>query len=626
MSTFIRSPLLRRLRWPLLIAAGLGLTVWVGGAVAASRARSAANERLAKRGLVLTCEGESWSPWGGVTLTNAALTQLAAPHEPVASISNIHVDLQWWDAVTAREAVTHWQARDATLVAHDEEGAVMLEHFSTSFVVRKGKVEVEQLAARHGPASFDLSGEIVTAPNTGAPPSAEFRLRLKALRGVLSTLKFEPAGGEFAITGTFSLDARAKPWSWNATAKGEGQEVIWLTVPLQKAVSEGQFSQDGMQLSNQLAFAHGSARMEMKREGGWKDTPLRLSGTLTDSAGREDAFRGTYETGRRALEIAELKGKADLLELARNVPALAGKMPRSLQVKTFPEIAARDLNCVWQEPGEPPAWSLARLQLRSSADIAVSIRGNALAVEDITGALAYEDREWQLHELRGRLLGGRFSLQGSYDGHTLSKAELALESLHLSRFSPWLGKINSRLDDSELTLAYRGAICGREPVRSTGSGSLVLTNAPVVHIPVLDQAYSLFPKLLPRKGSGGTGECQMTFTMTKGVAAIDPFKARSESVTVTAKGTVDLVRRHMSGHARANLRGLVGIATSPLSHVLTDMDIEGPLNDVRISPQGPAGAVKKTVRAAKGGVKLSSQVLNTGLTLPFRALGMLDDD
>lgn len=205
----------------------------------------------------------------------------------------------------------------------------------------------------------------------------------------------------------------------------------------------------------------------------------------------------------------------------------------------------------------------AGMQLRSAADIAVTVQEQPLNVEDITGNLSYADRSWQFTRMKGKLLGGSFALDGSYDGRVLSKASITLQSLHISRLSPWAGKVNAKLDNSEMTMAYQGSICGREPVRSTGSGTLMLTNAPVVDIPILDQAYSLFPKLLPRKGSGGTGECQLSFVMTKGVASVDPFKARSESVTVTAKGTVNLVRKQVDGTARANLRGLVGIVTSP---------------------------------------------------------------
>lgn len=599
------------------------LLAWGGGAWAGSWARGVLNKRLADHGLALTCSAETWSPWNGVTLQKAELRRTAAGAAPVAAISALHVDLEWAASWKTGAAVTHWRARDATLTLHDEEGAVTLQHFTASLTVNNGKAALERLGMRDGPVTYDLTGEVLTGSENAAATQGGPQLRLKALRGMLNTLHFT-GPGEFKVTGSFRVDARQRPWMWNASLHGEGRQVAWHSVPLEAAVSEAKLSAAGMKVASSLQFSRGSGRVEITREG-WKHTPLRLQGSLTDTAGRQDEFKGSYQAAERRLEVEELSGKADLFELLGNVPALAGRLPQAIKIKTFPEIAARDLVCIWHAPGKPPSWSLARAQLRSPADFVVSVHEQPLSINDMTGSLGFEDGTWLFHDVRGGLLGGSFGLEGRYDGRALRKADISLRSLRLSRLSPWVGKVNGKLDDSELTMSYRGSICGREPELSTGGGTVVLTNAPVVHIPVLDQAYALFPKLLPRKGSDGTGEFQMSFVMTKGVAAVDPFKARSESVTVTATGTVDLVRRRVDGQARANLRGVAGVVTAPLSHVLTDMEIQGPLSDIRIAPQGPLGAAKKTVKAAAGGVKFSSEVVGTGLTLPFRALGLLDD-
>ena len=99
---------------------------------------------------------------------------------------------------------------------------------------------------------------------------------------------------------------------------------------------------------------------------------------------------------------------------------------------------------------------------------------------------------------------------------------------------------------------------------------------------------------------------------------------------VTATGTVDLVNRQVSGIARANLRGVVGVATIPLSHVLTEMQVSGPIDDIRVARLTPRFAVKNlvtgTTNVAGGTVKLSSSVLREGLSLPFEALGMFGKD
>lgn len=615
----------RRIRWLLIIAALLPLLMWGAYEWLVSKARSTVEQRLADRGLELTYKSETWTPWDGITLQDAALVRRTAAREPVASITTIHIDVQWLASWQARAVLTHWTAQDSTLVVNDAEGAVTLEHFSTEFIVQEGKVTMQHLVMHQGGLSIDVTGDIITAPKSPGP-KPEFQLRLKALRGVFNTLNFSPGHGEFKVTGTFTMDVRQKPWTWNARLHGAGRDVEWRGVPMQEALSDAQVTQDGMDSTTQIKFASGSSKIQVKREGGWKGTPLILEGTATDTHGHSDEFSGTFITDSKTLRLDHLTGQADLFELLGNVPALAKHLPQSVHVKTFPDLAAKDFVCVWHTPGEPPTWTLGSAQTRSPAAIAVSVQKHPLNVEDLTASVSYADRSWDIKSLKGKLLGGSFALDGSYNGKVLSKADIALESLNISRLSPWAGKVSSKLDKSELTMNYQGAICGLDPERSTGGGSVVLTSAPVVHIPILDQAYSLFPKILPRKGSDGTGEFQMSFVMTKGIATIDPFKARSESVTVTAKGTVDLVHKKVDGEARANLRGVVGIVTSPLSHVLTDMDIRGPLSNIRISHKGPVAAVKKGVEAAGDGVQFTSNALSTGLTLPFRALGMLDDD
>ncbi|MDB6007615.1 MAG: AsmA-like C-terminal region [Prosthecobacter sp.] len=614
-----------RIRCLLIIAALLPVLMWGAYHWLVVKARSTLDQRLADRGLELTYKSETWTPWGGITLQEAALIRRRAAREPVASISNVHIDLEWGASWDARAAITHWTAKETTMVVNDEEGAVTLERFSTEFIVQEGKVTMQNLVMHQGGLTVDVTGAIVTAPKS-AGPKPEFQLHLKALRGVFNTLNFSPDHGEFKVTGAFTMDVREKPWTWNAKLHGEGREVEWRGVPMDEAISDAEVNEEGMDSTSQVKLANGSTQMKLKRKGGWKGTPLVLEGTATDTHGHSDEFSGSFVTDAKTLRIDRLTGKADLFELLGNVPALAKKLPQSVHVKTFPEIAARDFVCVWHTHGEPPAWTLGSAQTRSPADVVVNVQKHPLNVEDLTGSVSYEESAWQIKSLKGKLLGGSFALDGSYKGKVLSKADIALQSLNISHLAPWAGKVSSKLDKSELTMNYKGSIFGRDPARSTGSGTVVMTNAPVVHIPILDQAYSLFPKILPRKGSGGTGEFQMTFVMTKGIASIDPFKARSESVTVTAKGTVDLVHKKVDGQARANLRGLVGIVTSPLSQVLTDMDISGPLNNIRISPQGPTAAVKKSVKAANDGVQFTSNALRTGLTLPFRALGLLDED
>lgn len=615
----------RWLRWVVgVLVVVLGL-MWVGHHWLVSEAKTKVNERLAERGLTLKSKRETWSVWGGITLKEAALYRLEDENQPLLEVSRLDVDVLWGQAWAARQAITQWRAKEATLVLRDEAGTVELTDFTMDLLLKDRTLELTQVGMRHGALRTDLKGEILLG-SSGEGPKEPFEMNLRALRSVLNTLRFEEGSGQFLITGTFSADLQSEPVAWSADVKGTGQELNWRGLPMRDALVEGQVSQGGLSLASDLKLTAGSALVELTRSG-WQDTPVMMGGTLTDSAGRSDAFKGSYEGGTKTVTVAEIQGNADLVELAQGFPALADKLPSKITVKTFPEIEARDF--VLKTGKKPPVWTLASAQFKTPAAIVVEVRGKPVEVDEITGSLSYQGGEWQFDGLKGRLLDGRFTLDANYDGVELSKAKVTLKSLQLARLEPWLGDVGKGLQKSDLSLEYNGVICN-DPVRSTGSGSLVLSNAPVVHIPLLEQTYALFPKLLPDRGRAGAGSFQVTFSMTRGVATIDPFKGRSEALTVTAKGTVDLVNRQVEGHARANLRGVVGRITLPLSHVLTDMNIRGPLDDIRVSPDGPVGGVKKLLgggtEVAKDSVQMSGTVLKEGLMLPFQALGMFGDE
>lgn len=626
-----RSFVSRRLRLLLIVGAVFLGLLWAGYEVLLQTAQSRLNDRLAARGLVLTSASQSWSAWKGIALKDAALRRLpgteGADAAPLMEMSSLHVDVLWRETWTAGSAITRWQAEDATLTLHDEAGPVTLSHVSTDFDLRSGDIEIKRLDAVQGPLSFALRGKILLA-DTQAPstPKSPFKLNLRPLRSTLNTLRFNPERGPFHVTGDFTVDRRSSPPVWSGEVRGTGKDVEWRGLPLRDALVQGTVSQTGLELTCDLALLQGSALVKLSREG-WSQTPLNMTGTLTDTASRRDEFRASYLGSARTLTVDEISGPADLIELGRTYPPIAERIPDFVQVKTFPDLIAKDF--VWPLAPTEPEWTLGSLQLRSSADLILTLRDHPLAVNDLTGRLSQKGGVWHFDDLKGQLLEGRFTLEGDYDGRILNKARVSLRSLRLARLSPWLGKVSADLDDSDLSLTYSGAIC-RDPVRSTGSGSLVLTNAPVVHLPLIEQAYTLFPKVLPDRGRAGAGSFQMSFAMTKGIAKVDPFKARSESVTVTASGTVDLVKRRVDGKARANLRGIVGRITLPLSHVLTDMEISGPLDDIQVTPEGPVGgvrtAVSGTAKAVKGGAKLSSGVLREGLSLPFEALGLFGPD
>ena len=621
----VPKPRRRLVRVMLICFVIVSLISWAAIEWITAKAASEFRRRLAMRGMDLEYASEAWTPWNGLILTSAALHRNSTNHDSLIDLTRLHVDVRWQESWKTRTVITRWRTDDAILTLHDAVGAITLNHFTIDLVARAEAIEVSRVETNDGALTFALSGRILVGESDG-PVNKAVSLDLKPLRSTLAALKFKPGAGPFVVTGTFSLDSGASPPAWQADLAGAGKETEWRGLPLQEVTAESHVSNVGLKLDALLQFAKGSAKIAASLDG-WNGTPLLLSGSLVDSAARMDEFDGSFQGVSKTLSIAHISGSADLIELAGNVPSLAPQIPPSIKFKPFPDISAKGFS--WSSGDTPPTWSLASLQLRKPVEITVIVRNRSLIIDHLMGRASYEHKSWRFDGIKGRLLGGSFALDGDYDGRTLSKAEVSLRSLHLAELAPWVN-VRTTLDDSDLSFTYRGTIC-HQPTHSTGNGSLELTHAPEVHVPLLDQTYELFPTIIPRGNRGGTGEFQAAFSMTNGLATIDPFKARSDSLTVTATGTVDLEKRVVTGQARANLRGVAGIATSPLSHVLTEMWISGTLDNIRVTPLDPGAAAKSlitgTLGAAKGtaiaSARLSSDILANSLSLPFEAIGLL---
>ena len=599
----------------LIVTAVLGVVLFGANHWLVSTAQSTLRQRLTERGMNLTSSSESWSIFGGITLNNAALCGLP-DNEPLIEISALHVDILWREVWQTRKAVTRWHISDGTLTLHDVEGPVKFEHVTTDLSVHDDKIEIAQLDTRNESVSIAVTGQILTAKASPDKPrqTEAIKLRLKPVRAVMNMLSFKPGGGTFDITGSFTVDLQAGTPQWTAKLHGGGPDLELHGVPMKKAEVEAQISQSDLKLTSQIAFHKGSASVEASLAG-WQDQPLILSGTLIDTAGRKDSFKGQRVSKTDTLTISRLSGDANLLELALNIPVLAAGLPQGVKVTTFPDIIAEDF--VIHSGSHPPTWTLGSMRIRSAAALVVTVRQHPLVITHLQGSVSYDHHAWHFEDLKGRMLGGEFALNASYDRKKLS-GDVALQSMHLDTLTPWVGKLSAKLEDAQMTLVYRGVI-GDDPGNSTGTGRLDLVDAPIVHVPLLDQAYQIFPKILHHENPHGTGEVRTKFIMTKGVAMVEPMKVLGQSIVVTARGTVDLNKRTVEGHGRANVRGVVGVVIAPISVAFMEMQVQGPFDDIKVAPLGLIGAAKSVLKNA---AKLSSIVLREGVSVPFEALGM----
>lgn len=127
--------------------------------------------------------------------------------------------------------------------------------------------------------------------------------------------------------------------------------------------------------------------------------------------------------------------------------------------------------------------------------------------------------------------------------------------------------------------------------------------------------FALASALTAPLSRSGTGRLATSFSSTAGVVKIAQFTATSDTVKVTAEGTVDLRRRQVSGRARGNLRGLFGIATGPLGRTL---EMEVSLDNIRVRPIGLKGIWKVPATLVPDTAKGASGVNRNSVALPLR--------
>lgn len=271
--------------------------------------------------------------------------------------------------------------------------------------------------------------------------------------------------------------------------------------------------------------------------------------------------------------------------------------------------------------------TLESLTVTSKDPVGFTVDGRSFEARDLSVKGAYQDREWIITSSNAKLLGGSASLTGRFREGVLRRAKIAIEDFRLSDLQRLAGHGPAKTSGL-VTASFQGSIAFPKQ-EWEGSGTMRMTNTPVVDVPLLDQVYDLFAALLPGVERSGKGEFNAEFNTHPDYIDVTCFEARGgSSLTVSAVGKIDLSKHQVQGRARGKLVGLPGLVTSPLSHLL-EMKISGPYDDIRLKPLGPAKLASNTVNGTVGVAvdtleetgKITGTVLKEGIKLPFKWMG-----
>ncbi len=618
MKSFLhRLPVRRRLLLSAAVVISLTAAVLAGRPWIARQVEAGIRARLQESGLAATWESSSWDPLRGQHFSGLRLSQSQGSGGPIAEFGQLNFKLPFRQYFGGSEGTTSWDMDSSPLVLHDEAGSVRLDQASLKIISRDGKFDVSSLTARQGGLRVDLTGTLRTASSAR---ESDFSIDLKVLRATLSTLDIAPDTGPFRVTGSFTIDSTRPDLIWSVRVKGEGRDLRWNGIDCTHATANGDLTSSGTRIHYQLLSNHGATHGEVTRAGR-EEAPFVFAGSLQDAAGHEDIYHGRYH--ERVLTLESLKGAADLWELSKDVPALTQRRPDAIRFKTFPALEI--VNLRRRTGSGEPVITVESLKVTSEDPVGFTIDGRLVEVREFSVKGAYEEREWTISGSHASLLGGTASLTGRYRENVLRRAKISVEDFRVSDLQRLSGQKAGK-SSGRITAGFQGSIDFSKQ-DCEGSGSLRMTDAPVVQVPLLDQVYELFAGLIPGvKPAGGKGEFNAEFAAHPDVIDVTCFEARGgSSISVSAVGKIDLRKRRVHGQARGKLNGLPGLVTSPLSRLL-EMEVVGPYDDIRVKPLGPAKLVSNTVNATVGAPidtlqetgKITGTVLKEGIKLPFK--------
>jgi hypothetical protein len=610
----------RRRRLILWVAAALCLLAafgllagqgWVGSAL-----EKKLDASLAKGGFTLQREASSWSAWGGLEMTGV---KLGRPGEaPLLEADRLALHVPLADLAGGGHAGPRLKGKHASILLRDARGEIALEDVSLEVESRRGEVLVHHFKAKQRGLAAEVSGKVLVAEGGGAAGARNWQPDFDAVRGTLGSLRMEGPTDSFRVTGNFEVDARHGAPTWSATLAGAGGKVTWQGIPLKKAKAKATLGDRDSRILATLVLPRGMSAFTVTRKD-WNDSPFIFDGTLADDSNRRDDFEGEYQPGERVWTVEHLEGTTDLWALAQDIPALAERLPQTVECKVFPKLTLSHATIT-----RNGKWEVASLAV-DGGDFTVTTKDETLAVRKVRARASYDGKAWQIREAGGALLGGRITVSGKVDESGLRSGVVEAEELRLAAVKEVAGVEGSTR--GILAFRYQGSL-DFDKKTARGKGTLRLDKAPVFSVPLLDETWQLFSGVLAAIERPRAGRFDADFIAKPGVVEVPRFEATGGSLNVSAKGKVDLKKKRVDGVARGKLSGLPGVVTKPLSRLL-EMEVAGPYHDIRVKPLGPAKLVSNAASGTVGvpldtleeAGKVAGTVLSEGIKVPFRLLG-----
>ncbi|MEO5716530.1 MAG: AsmA-like C-terminal region-containing protein [Luteolibacter sp.] len=580
-----------------------------------TKIQRALTDELKERGLAVSWQNAIWDPWRGMHLEKPRFVLIKGGSK-VAEMDSLNIGFTLQQFLTGQNKATSFKIAGSSVVLHDQGGNLGLARVSLQIESSPEQLNIKGVKISEGGLDSELSGKILqkTVPDS---PAETFVPDFSPIRTAMAILDFHN-GGRFRLTGNFMMDFRKTTLVWESALKGEGSDIEWQGVRFAKIDAHATLSSEKSKIDYEMITANGSTKGALTRRD--EQSPFLFTGVLRDGGGRADEYQGSYRA--HVLTFGSLKGPADLLLLAKDAGRPVPEALQAVKFQTFPLVEIRNLRR--DTASGDSRWTVGTLKVSAKDDTSFIVKDRKIEARNLSINAAYDGDEWIFRNSRAEVMDGSVALDGCYREGVLRQAKLAVRDIRLSELKRLGGDDRWQSKPGVVSADFQGVI-NLSSKELEGRGSMHLQDAPVFEVPLLDQVFDLFIALLPGVERSGKGEFDADFDLNPQVVEVKRFEAKGGSLTVSANGKVDLKKETVAGRARGKLVGLPGLVTSPLSRLL-EMEVEGPFNDIRVKPLGPARLASNTASGTVGVVvdtleetgKITGTVLTEGIKLPFR--------
>jgi len=541
----------------LLVLGGIG--VYAMRDQIATKVLELAEARLAEEGLHIRHDAHELSWTRGVVLKGLSLYQDEAFESRLVWMENVGISVPLGSLFKDEPRMIFSSDRGSIKV---ETSAGDLEMSDLDFEVEASgeSLELERFGAKINGLQIGLNGGLAWEQ------SDEKRdLEVPDLAPVVkaaSWLSF--SGGDPAL----ALEVRPREGGVDVSGELTGEDFQWRGMAISRA---------------RVRLSMGDGRIEMP------EVDLDCYGGNVKAAMAVD-----YREGK--IEIEEIHSTAEPFRL---VDAVMGKATvASFHAPGGAKVHGKDVVFDLKEFSR----SRGVLTVDSPGGIVIPLNPAELPTTDFHGTVSFEDGHLVVAAQRFALHGGRGSgnfrmpLSGGYS----YRLKLGLEGVSMKQMGKSLG-LKKELAGT-LNTGFEGG--GGTGLKSHhGTGWMKVQDGSFYAIPLIGAFQVFVSAKVPQFGAEEAGDLNATFAVKNGVVSSSDFKVESSSTRVFAEGDVDLVANSIDVQVRMNLKGVVGVATSLVSHAFK-VTGEGPFDDVRWSmsaiPDGLEDATNKVTDAVKG--------------------------